>query len=101
MDPSHKVNTRALLLSYLGRCCQCYTFLLDKMILFFFYLFLFIQCDNLTSDDGNLDESEPEKISKTVLHASLITLESIGNDCALKTTNNKYPLRFVLYNLKT
>jgi hypothetical protein len=42
------------------------------------------------------DENEMDRPSKPVVHASLITLNSMGNNCALTATNKKYPLKLVL-----
>ena len=68
-------------------CVMC-----SKMVILFYALLLSVLTQDaaLASDD---DESEAEEPSKPVLHASLITLESIGNKCALKTTDMKYPLK--------
>ena len=62
-----------------------------KMVILFYALIhsVLTQDATLASDD----ESEAEEPSKAVLHASLVTLESIGNKCALKTTDMKYPLK--------
>ena len=68
-----------------------------------YWIYLALLCDTLASEGDikdnvktdDADISEPEESSKTVLHASLITLVSRENDCALKTTSKKYPLRFV------
>ena len=48
-------------------------------------LCVLIQDVTLASDDDNP--------SNKVVHASLITLDSTDNNCALKTTNKKYPLK--------
>ena len=65
----------------------------SKMVILFYVFLLSVLIEDaaLASDD----ESEAEEPSKAVLHASLITLESIGNKCALKTTDMKYPLKLV------
>ena len=72
-------------------------------------LFLTLLCQILTSEakdslasDGDTydtlvrdeDSDDAEVLSKPVLHASLIILENVENDCALRTSDKKYPLRF-------
>ena len=39
------------------------------------------------------DDDQPEHPSKPVLHASLIMLQHMDINCALKTTEHKYPLK--------
>ena len=48
--------------------------------------------DTLVSDEDSDDDAEV--LSEPVLHASLIILENVENDCALRTSDKKYPLRF-------
>ena len=55
------------------------------LLLPFLIISLLIQDVTLASDD--------DKPSNPVLHASLITLDSTDNNCALKTTNKKYPVK--------
>ena len=61
----------------------------SKMVILFYALFHSV----LTQDAALASDSEAEEPSKPVLHASLIILDSIGNKCALKTTDMKYPLK--------
>ena len=64
----------------------------SKMVILFYALFHSVLTqDAAFASDG--DDSEAEEPSKPVLHASLITLDSIGNKCTLKTTDMKYPLK--------
>ena len=48
--------------------------------------------DALAIDEDNDDDAEV--LHKPVLHASLIILENEENNCALRTSDKKYPLRF-------
>ena len=75
------------------------------MGLFLASLFLPILCNTLASDseggtkaalaiEEDNDDDDAEVLKKPVLHASLIVLKNDENNCALRTSDKKYPLRF-------
>ena len=57
---------------------------------------LLLLIDVTENNDANFegdDDGQSEHPSKPVLHASLIMLQNMDINCALKATEHKYPLR--------